>query len=48
MPKTKMEFTEVKIKFPVWLLDAVKERAEKLDIPFDALIRLYVAQGLGL
>lgn len=48
MPKTKVEFTEVKIRFPVWLFDRVKERAEKLDIPFDALIRLYVAQGLGI
>ena len=36
----------ISLRFPAHLLDSVKMNANKLNIPYQSLIKQYVAQGL--
>jgi len=46
-PHLKQSLRLISIRFPEELIGRVKEKANKLDVPYQSLIRQYVRQGVS-
>ncbi|MEA3338263.1 MAG: BrnA antitoxin family protein [Chloroflexota bacterium] len=46
-PNLKPETRPISIRFPVYVLDALKERANLMGVPYHALIKQAVVEYLG-
>ena len=46
-PRLKQSLRLISIRFPEELIGKVKEKANKLDVPYQSLIRQYVRQGVS-
>lgn len=46
-PNLKFSSRPISIRLPNYLISRVKEKANALDIPYQALIKQYIAKGLG-
>ena len=45
-PNLKPTSRPISIRLPVFLLVRIKEKANELDIPYQSLIKKYIAQGV--
>jgi len=45
-PNLKPTSRPISIRLPVFLLVRIKERANELDVPYQSLIKRYIAQGV--
>jgi predicted DNA binding CopG/RHH family protein len=46
-PNLKLSTETISIRFPKWLLDEIKTEANKRDIPYQSLIKVYLADHLS-
>lgn len=46
-PNLKPTSASISIRIPGYLLMRVKERANKLDVPYQALMKQYIARGIA-
>lgn len=46
-PNLKRTKRLISIRFPEEMIEKVKEKADKLDVPYQSLIREYVKQGMS-
>ena len=46
-PNLKFSSRPISIRLPNYIISRVKEKANALDIPYQALIKQYIAKGLG-
>lgn len=47
-PNLKPTSRSISIRMPEWLLDRLKEQANKINIPYQSLIKTYVQRGVAL
>lgn len=45
-PNLKPTTRPISIRLPEYIIDRVKEKANEIDIPYQALIKQYIARGL--
>ncbi len=45
-PNLKSETQPVSIRLPVYTVARLKEKANKLSVPYQALVKMYIEQGL--
>lgn len=45
-PNLKPTSTPISIRIPSYLINRLKERANSMDVPYQALIKKYIAEGL--
>jgi len=46
-PNLKPATETISIRFPKWLLDKIKAKADKMDVPYQSLIKVYLADKLS-
>lgn len=46
-PNLKLSTETISIRFPRWLLDDIKQEANKKDVPYQSLIKVYLADRLS-
>jgi len=47
IPKFKNENVEkIRIRMPLYMVSQIKERANAIDIPYQALMKKYIADGI--
>lgn len=46
-PNLKLSTETISIRFPKWLLDDIKIEANKKDVPYQSLIKVYLADRLS-
>ncbi len=46
-PNLKPSTETISIRFPRWLLDDIKQEANKKDVPYQSLIKVYLADRLS-
>ena len=46
-PNLKPTTRSISIRMPEWLIDRVKEQANKLDVPYQALMKQYIQKGIS-
>jgi len=46
-PNLKPSTKTISIRFPRWLLDDIKQEANKKDVPYQSLIKVYLADRLS-
>lgn len=43
----KQKTVTISIRFPRWLLDKIRKKADKIDVPYQSLIKVYLADKLS-
>ncbi len=46
-PDLKQATETISIRFPKWLLDEIKAKAKGMDVPYQSLIKVYLADKLA-
>ncbi len=47
-PNLKPTTRSISIRIPEYLINRLKEKANELDIPYQSLMKQYIAKGLGI
>lgn len=47
-PNLKPTAKLISIRLPEWMLEKVKMQANRLDIPYQSLVKKFIASGLGI
>jgi predicted DNA binding CopG/RHH family protein len=47
-PNLKPSSRSISLRLPAYIIDAVKVQANKIDVPYQALMKQYIATGAGV
>ena len=46
-PNLKLSTTTISLRLPLWMLDRIKVKANKCDVPYQDLIKVWLAEKVG-